>query len=135
MSTEIDQESNESVGDRIRVIRIGLGKSQRDFAKLLNVKQPVVSYVESGARSIPKEMLKTLVNQGFSSKWILTGKNEPKITNNNELKELLDAYDINSKKYNLIIDILQIMEDFDNDQIECVKSFILGMKTQEKLQK
>lgn len=135
MSTENDKESNESVGDRIRVLRVGMGKSQKEFAKILNVKQPVVSYVESGARSIPKDMLKALVNQGFRSQWILTGKNEPEPTNNNELKELLDAYELKSEKYNLIIDILQMMEDFSKEQIECVKSFILGMKAQQKLQK
>lgn len=136
MSTENDKESRESIGDRVRVIRVGLGMSQKKFAEQLNVLQPVVSYVESGSRNIPKDMLKALINLGFSYQWILTGKDEPEPEpTNEELQELFKSYDVDSERYKLVKDIILLMQDLTDHQIECVKSFILGMKAQEKLQK
>lgn len=127
----------ETVGDRVRIIRIALSMSQSQFAKRLNIQQPVVSYIESGARPISKRILDVLVSEGFSADWIMNGTQDkgPETIGNKINQVLIDKDHLGTPEGRMISSIVSALQGLDCMQLASVKGFVAGLKQQASVDK
>ena len=63
----------DTIGTRIRQVRIAFNMKQKDFAKEFNMFQPNLSDVEGGRRPPSLELLVSLAKLGVDMKWLLLG--------------------------------------------------------------
>ena len=63
----------DTIGTRIRQVRIAFNMKQKDFAKEFNMFQSNLSDVEGGRRPPSLELLISLAKLGVDMKWLLLG--------------------------------------------------------------
>ena len=63
----------DTIGTRIRQVRIAFNMKQKDFAKEFNMFQSNLSDVEGGRRPPSLELLVSLAKLGVDMKWLLLG--------------------------------------------------------------
>lgn len=63
----------DTIGTRIRQVRIAFNMKQKDFAKEFNMFQSNLSDVEGGRRPPSLELLVSLAKLGVDIKWLLLG--------------------------------------------------------------
>lgn len=73
---------------RLKAIRKSSGSSQYEFARSLNVSLRSYQYYESGARSLPGELLHRLAELGINVHWIVTGDGESNVPPHEEIAKL-----------------------------------------------
>ena len=66
----------DTIGARIRQVRIAFNMKQKDFAKEFNMFQSNLSDVEGGRRPPSLELLVSLAKLGVDMKWLLLGNAE-----------------------------------------------------------
>lgn len=66
-------EVKDTIGSRIRQVRIAFNMKQKDFAKEFNMFQSNLSDVEGGRRPPSLELLVSLAKLGVDMKWLLLG--------------------------------------------------------------
>jgi transcriptional regulator with XRE-family HTH domain len=66
---------------RFKLIRNIEGKTQKDFAKTLDVSIPAIQNYESGKSYPSGRILKSLAMRGYSTDWLLIGRGEMKAEN------------------------------------------------------
>lgn len=123
-----EKAKNETVGDRVKIIRMGLGMYQRDFAKLLQMPQSNLSSVERNIRPLPRNALNILVKEGFSYNWIMKGIGGgkklallPVAENSGKAEDL-------SPREQRKNEILPLLDDLSMEELTILKGFILGLK-------
>ncbi|MDR1209200.1 MAG: helix-turn-helix domain-containing protein [Clostridiales bacterium] len=64
----------ETVGSRIRLIRIQKGLTQKRFSNILGVSRPYISHIENDKRKPPTVLVK-LISREFSitEQWLVSG--------------------------------------------------------------
>ncbi len=63
-----------SVSERMKAVREGSDKNQREFAEILGISYPAIQSYETG-KSVPGgNVLAAYANLGFNVNWILTGE-------------------------------------------------------------
>lgn len=69
-----DKEFRAAVGDRLKRLRLALGRSQADFAKKMNVGATAVSNYENGTRAVdPYDAFKLKMAYGAPLEWLFGG--------------------------------------------------------------
>lgn len=66
-------EVKDTIGSRIRQVRIAFNMKQKDFAKEFNMFQSNLSDVEGGRRPPSLDLLVSLAKLGVDMKWLLLG--------------------------------------------------------------
>ena len=124
----------ETVGDRVKVIRIALKMSQIEMAKRLGVTQPTISAIEHGTRPLTHSLLLLLVKEGFSADWIMNGMGE-----GNPLEKVPVQPPVYTEgdavKEKMIVSIIETMKSLDCMQLASVKGYAEGLKQQKELEK
>lgn len=131
---QMEQEhQTEKLGDRIKVIRRGLGLNQNEFAKLLGVKQSTISNLERNAREMSNDILKKLYKLGYPAEWILYGETTNAFNQKNIL-EMLNRLGINhTYTYNKeFLEVVEMLQGLTPNQLAYVKGVIVGLKMQIK---
>lgn len=73
-----------SLGNRLKILRKKLNKSQRDFATILNISQAAYCNYEKDERNMPSDLLsKIIIAFRLNSDWLLNGTGEMLITPEN----------------------------------------------------
>lgn len=124
----------ETVGDRVKVIRIALKMSQIELAKRLGVTQPTISAIEHGTRPLTHSLLLLLAKEGFSSDWILNGTGDDNPLDRVSLQKPVYTEE-EAANEKMIISIVEALKALDCVQLAAVKGFVEGMKQQKELEK
>ena len=67
----------ESISQRIKLIRETLELSQRNFSRTLSLSHSYIAGVESGSLKVNARLIKLIVSEfGVNEAWLLTGKGE-----------------------------------------------------------
>lgn len=83
-----------TIGERIKIVREDLGKTQRDFAKSINISQPALAMLEKGQREVNDRHISLIsMKHGINEEWLRTGKGKMKIEDYQE-----ERYSINVAK-------------------------------------
>lgn len=118
----------ETVGDRVKVIRLGMGMFQKDFAKLLQMPQSNLSAVERNLRPLPKTALEILTKEGFSYNWIMEGNGNgvkfKLLKKQNETENPTSMTPKDQAKS----EILSALDKLSLEDLLTVKGFILGLR-------
>lgn len=79
------------MNERLKKLRKALGLSQEKFGELLGITKSGVSDLESGRRSVTKQHLILLQNNGVNEEWLRTGVGEmfAEKTEDEEISEML----------------------------------------------
>ena len=68
------REFHKSVGDRLKRLRLALGRSQKDFADKLGVGATAISNYENGSRAVdPYDAFKLKIAYGAPLEWLFGG--------------------------------------------------------------
>lgn len=123
----------EMLGDRIKIIRRGLGLNQNEFAKLLGVKQSTISNLERNAREMSNDILRKLYKLGYPAEWILYGETNNEF-NQKSILEVLNRLGINhTYSYNKeFLEVVEMLQGLTPNQLTYVKGVIVGLKLQIK---
>ena len=110
----------QTMGDRIRLCRYNSGQVQSQFAESLGVSQSTLSKYENDSMVVPPEILAKLVQMGWSSDWLLLGKEE-----DNMHLEIQNSWDkqqtaLERKRYAVIAMIRKL----DEKQLKLIKSLL-----------
>jgi len=103
-----------SISERLKIVRLKLGLSQKDMGERLNVTQAAYNRYEKEAREIPQEMLLKLYQVGIDITWLLTG-----VINQGYTKEVHNSFEWDntavaaaiSVKLNVPIALLRAISD------------------------
>lgn len=119
----------ETVGDRIKIIRRGLGLKQSEFAQLLEIRQASVSNLERNVRSLSGDVLKKLCKLGYPAEWILEGQTSKEFSTE-KFMNILNRLGIpNVSTYNgEIFEIVEMLRGLSPRQLTYIKGVITGLK-------
>lgn len=98
------QERAETVGQRIRVMRVYFRRSQAEFAKELGISQSMMSSMESDYTAPTYDVLCQLGKMGFSLHWIMYGETEQNLSATTVLEENATVWEI--QKINVLLSSL-----------------------------
>ena len=79
------------IGIRLVKVRKKLGLSQIQLAERVGVHWQTISRIETGQRKIDAELLVHLCDMGYDATWLLTGKGEMMITDEDQVKKQILA--------------------------------------------
>jgi len=67
----------ETIGDRLKKVRIDKNLNQNEFADMLEISQPTLSANESNRDNVSKRTIKAVCREfGVREEWLLTGEGE-----------------------------------------------------------
>lgn len=120
----------DTIGTRIRQVRIAFNMKQKDFAKEFNMFQSNLSDVEGGRRPPSLELLVSLAKLGVDMKWLLLG-------NADTSSMMADQRPINTMSLLELkrVQIQQMLVDLEMDELlvlENLLSLINKKKEEEK---
>lgn len=122
-----------SIGDRIKSIRISENLSQEEFGKKLNLSRSIISCYEKGLREITTRSIKDIVREfNIDENWIYTGEGEMyhEITDDEEFSymigTLLAENDDNKIKF------IKLMLDLDESYWPIITNLIEGIKKRDE---
>lgn len=96
----MDEELKKEIGRKIKMLREGLGYSQKEFAEMLNCVERTYGGYERGERTQPISLLKRIATIGSTDlDWFLEGNGNDKIKfpsqiNPKDAKELAEISDM-----------------------------------------
>ena len=77
MEQKPGEKKETTMGARIRICRYNSGKTQTEFARSLGITQSTLSKYENDSMVVSPDILAALVQMGWSSDWLLMGREEP----------------------------------------------------------
>lgn len=109
----------DTIGARIRQVRIAFNMKQKDFAKEFNMFQSNLSDVEGGRRPPSLELLVSLAKLGVDMKWLLLGNAE---TSN----MMADQRPINTMSLLELkrVQIQQMLTEFEMDELLVLENLL-----------
>ena len=109
----------DTIGTRIRQVRIAFNMKQKDFAKEFNMFQSNLSDVEGGRRPPSLELLVSLAKLGVDMKWLLLGNAE---TSN----MMADQRPINTMSLLELkrVQIQQMLTEFEMDELLVLENLL-----------
>ena len=108
----------DTIGTRIRQVRIAFNMKQKDFAKEFNMFQPNLSDVEGGRRPPSLELLVSLAKLGVDMKWLLLG--------NADTSSMMAELPINTMSLLELkrVQIQQMLTEFDMDELLVLENLL-----------
>lgn len=108
----------DTIGTRIRQVRIAFNMKQKDFAKEFNMFQPNLSDVEGGRRPPSLELLVSLAKLGVDMKWLLLG--------NADTSSMMAERPINTMSLLELkrVQIQQMLTEFDMDELLVLENLL-----------
>ena len=108
------------MNERLKKLRKTLGLSQEKFGELLGITKSGVSDLESGRRSITKQHLILLQNNGVNEEWLINGVGEMFVekTKDEQIAEMLADIQLSGEdsfKHRLASALAAFTEDDWND--------------------
>lgn len=99
--------NNETMGYRLKVIRISLGLNQEEFAKLFNTHQEKISSIERNLTAPTLAIIQKISSMGYDMNWFLNGVQQENIadyvSNNIEIMKIVASLEsLNSKQIKFI---------------------------------
>lgn len=112
-------EVKDTIGSRIRQVRIAFNMKQTDFAKEFNMFQSNLSDVEWGRRPPSLELLVSLAKLGVDMKWLLLG-------NANTSSMMADQRPINTMSLLELkcVQIQQMLTEFEMDELLVLENLL-----------
>lgn len=109
----------DTIGTRIRQVRIAFNMKQKDFAKEFNMFQSNLSDVEGGRRPPSLELLVSLAKLGVDMKWLLLG-------NADTSSMMADQRPINTMSLLELkrVQIQQMLVDFEMDELLVLENLL-----------
>lgn len=109
----------DTIGTRIRQVRIAFNMKQTDFAKEFNMFQSNLSDVEGGRRPPSLELLVSLAKLGVDMKWLLLG-------NADTSSMMADQRPINTMSLLELkrVQIQQMLTEFDMDELLVLENLL-----------
>lgn len=109
----------DTIGTRIRQVRIAFNMKQTDFAKEFNMFQSNLSDVEGGRRPPSLELLVSLAKLGVDMKWLLLG-------NADTSSMIADQRPINTMSLLELkrVQIQQMLTEFDMDELLVLENLL-----------
>lgn len=109
----------DTIGSRIRQVRIAFNMKQTDFAKEFNMFQSNLSDVEGGRRPPSLELLVSLAKLGVDMKWLLLG-------NADTSSMMADQRPINTMSLIELkrVQIQQMLTEFDMDELLVLENLL-----------
>ena len=109
----------DTIGTRIRQIRIAFNMKQTDFAKEFNMFQSNLSDVEGGRRPPSLELLVSLAKLGVDMKWLLLG-------NPDTSSMMADQRPINTMSLIELkrVQIQQMLTEFEMDELLVLENLL-----------
>lgn len=109
----------DTIGSRIRQVRIAFNMKQTDFAKEFNMFQSNLSDVEGGRRPPSLELLVSLAKLGVDMKWLLLG-------NADTSGMMADQRPINTMSLLELkrVQIQQMLTEFDMDELLVLENLL-----------
>ena len=108
-------QNEETIGNRMRVVRKSLKLSQREFAKSIGVYPARVSEVETGVIPASAHMIEEVGKLGFDLNWFVMGKRDndkSTILGNDDIAIIKLIRDIKSLKSTDVKFIAAVVADF-----------------------
>jgi DNA-binding helix-turn-helix protein len=109
----------DTIGSRIRQVRIAFNMKQTDFAKEFNMFQSNLSDVEGGRRPPSLELLVSLAKLGVDMKWLLLG-------NADTSSMMADQRPINTMSLIELkrVQIQQMLTEFEMDELLVLENLL-----------
>lgn len=109
----------DTIGTRIRQVRIAFNMKQKDFAKEFNMFQSNLSDVEGGRRPPSLELLISLAKLGVDVKWLLLG-------NADTSSMMTDQRPINTMSLLELkrVQIQQMLTEFEMDELLVLENLL-----------
>ena len=109
----------DTIGTRIRQVRIAFNMKQKDFAKEFNMFQSNLSDVEGGRRPPSLELLVSLAKLGVDMKWLLLG-------NADTSNMMADQRPINTMSLLELkrVQIQQMLTEFEMDELLVLENLL-----------
>ena len=109
----------DTIGTRIRQVRIAFNMKQKDFAKEFNMFQSNLSDVEGGRRPPSLELLVSLAKLGVDMKWLLLG-------NADTSSMMADQRPINTMSLLELkrVQIQQMLTEFEMDELLVLENLL-----------
>lgn len=109
----------DTIGTRIRQVRIAFNMKQTDFAKEFNMFQSNLSDVEGGRRPPSLELLVSLAKLGVDMKWLLLG-------NADTSSMMADQRPINTMSLLELkrVQIQQMLTEFEMDELLVLENLL-----------
>ena len=109
----------DTIGTRIRQVRIAFNMKQTDFAKEFNMFQSNLSDVEGGRRPPSLELLVSLAKLGVDMKWLLLG-------NADTYSMMADQRPINTMSLLELkrVQIQQMLTEFEMDELLVLENLL-----------
>ena len=109
----------DTIGARIRQVRIAFNMKQKDFAKEFNMFQSNLSDVEGGRRPPSLELLVSLAKLGVDMKWLLLG-------NADTSNMMADQRPINTMSLLELkrVQIQQMLTEFEMDELLVLENLL-----------
>ena len=109
----------DTIGTRIRQVRIAFNMKQTDFAKEFNMFQSNLSDVEGGRRPPSLELLVSLAKLGVDMKWLLLG-------NTDTSSMMADQRPINTMSLLELkrVQIQQMLTEFEMDELLVLENLL-----------
>lgn len=111
-------EVKDTIGSRIRQVRIAFNMKQTDFAKEFNMFQSNLSDVEWGRRPPSLELLVSLAKLGVDMKWLLLG--------NADTSSMMAERPINTMSLLELkrVQIQQMLTEFEMDELLVLENLL-----------
>lgn len=86
-------EKEQTIGDRLQLLRVHLRYSQSKFGKLLDRSGPNISKIESGENPLSENLLDSLeLKLNANRSWLLTGEGEMFLTKKDDSKGFSESW-------------------------------------------
>jgi len=118
-----------TIGQRITEIRVKQDLTQKEFAKSLDVAQPVLNRAEKGEQKPSATMLSKFIRIGVSVNWLLTGHGSMFLDKEPDTKENisgLTGIDGNVDTYPQVDHVTKIAKTKWWEGLSAVKKFIIA---------
>lgn len=122
-----------TIGDRIKSVRISENLSQEEFGKRLNLSRSIISCYEKGLREITERSIKDIVREfNIDENWIYTGEGDMyhKMTEDEEFAYMIGALLVDDEEDKR--KFIRLMLDLDESYWPIVTELIEGIKKRDK---
>lgn len=113
----MDQTQRENQGIRLTLLRDKIGLNQKDFAREIHVKQPHLSEMERGIKSVSQKTLQN-IGERYSTvniSWLLTGEGEMFLQKSEQpvlrvVGEEQEEYAKQDKRVQAVLEVIAMVE-------------------------
>lgn len=119
---------SETMGGRVKIIRRAMGLKQSEFAKLLGIRQPVLSQIENNLIVLGGDLIAKLCEFGYPADWIVEGKQSQPLSWEQLIHDL-DKMGIprDDRNEQGLVEIFNLLRTLTSEQISYIRGIAVGM--------